>query len=431
MNEHEMDQKVTEWLVAGAPSHAPARVLDGALERVDARQLRPGTLGLAGHGDRVRVLRWALLTAVVVAALAGAAVAGAMLLRDSIPSPMPAINGWVAFTETGPTRQDRGALVLVRDGTGDQVLTGPDGSPVLSASCATFSPDGSLLAYVEWPAGRDAGAGRPVIVPIDADGRVSGPRIGLPVLVESACPRWSPDGDALAVVGRGSLAGTPLDGLAVGRPDGSIRAVPGWQRQADIVTALEWSPDGAEVMLTTSDGIWIAPVEAGDARRFAGEAAGETFPAGFKVPGARWSADGRIAFPVQRSPGSLIRIAPADTASPSVDLEGGAVFAWSPDGARIVFVREGDESGGPEVVVGAGDGGAVHVIARPDRWVRALAWAPDGTRVVMALDPGPGQAGELAVVQVDGGGQPSVLTRGPHDLDWITSEDLSWQGMHP
>lgn len=419
MTQQDLHRRVTEWLVAEAPSHAAPRVLTGALQR--AAQVEQGRPWGRSGTDQARILRWAVAAALLLAVVAGVAAVGAWLMRGTSPLPVSATNGWIAFTEAGPTRPDRGRLLLVRDGVDVHALTGPEGTP-LWASCATFSPDGSRLAFTEWPVPRSSEEGRPVIVGIDGDGLPAGPRIELPARPAGACPRWSPDGTAILFAG--------IDGLLEGRLDGSVRALPGWQGRSATVGALDWSPDGSAALVTAADGIWIVPIGGGEARRLTIAVAGEEIPAGYKVGGARWSSDGRVAIPVRDGSVSSIRIQAASGEGVPIQLDGNAPLAWSRDGRRLAWVRPAVAADGIEVVVGGGDGNAPRVTARFEAHVRALAWSPDGTRLVIAVDPG-GPTGRLIAVPVDGSGAPAMLTGGSHWLEWTTSDDLSWQAGRP
>jgi Tol biopolymer transport system component len=89
------------------------------------------------------------------------------------------------------------------------------------------------------------------------------------------------------------------------------------------------------------------------------------------------------------------------------ELGPGSVPAWSPDGARLAFVRG-------EVVVANADGSDAKPVSRPDpaqpSWIpRRLAWSPDNTKLAF-ISGQPLDAG-LFVVDADGSNQRRIAGR--------------------
>lgn len=120
---------------------------------------------------------------------------------------------------------------------------------------------------------------------------------------------------------------------------------------------------------------------------------------------------GLIAFS-RTSTGAQTTLVTVDPATGSVHTLGAASEpAWSPDGARLAYVRNG------QVYVAAADGtGETLVAAGQDP-----AWSPDGTRLVLAQYDGKAQAdhplGTLQLVVVDlATGSPTQLTDSSVDV---------------
>jgi Tol biopolymer transport system component len=115
-----------------------------------------------------------------------------------------------------------------------------------------------------------------------------------------------------------------------------------------------------------------------------------------------------------------------------VELDGGDVFAWSPSGHQLAYVRDGVRAGveGSEIAVAGFDGTDDRVMASDPRFVRGLAWSPDGTQVLYVADAGT-VSGQLMVVPAAGVATPVALTQPRHSFEYTTSDDISWQAVTP
>ena len=252
-----------------------------------------------------------------------------------------------------------------------------------SLSEPRLSPDGTSVAFVT----RDGNGTRLVVVPVD----------GGPEVVVTADPApafrggvfdWTPAGDTMVfATGRGAVVRTPAAGgapttlaieatassIAVAR-DGRIAyaadlatisvLVPGSSAIAldpgtrtDFALDPDWSPDGRRLAWHA----WDVPDMAWDRSRIVvADLAGDTTtttttvetPDDSAVQQPRFSPDGeRLAFLCDANGWLNLWLADADGSDPHPLLTephehggptwgpGQATFAWSPDGARIAFVR--------------------------------------------------------------------------------------------
>ena len=225
-----------------------------------------------------------------------------------------------------------GIIALYTSGC-DEILSEDSNSPsnqmqyLSSLHSLTWSPDGSMLAYVfdNILLVRD--------VNIDKDRQITGTG-----LYED--PTWSPDSIKLAY--SSSSYGTRTD-VFVKKADGSdIARKITFNKAADDHP--RWSPDGARISFHSFRGksrdIWIKSADgSGDAVVIAIHRAHDQ--------DAEWSPDSsKLAFESERSGNFDIWVARIDGASPPVQVTFDEAAdknpAWSPDGARIAFQSDRD-----------------------------------------------------------------------------------------
>lgn len=185
------------------------------------------------------------------------------------------------------------------------------------------------------------------------------------------CPRWSPDGTAIAM----SPSGVFRD---VGQPNARYEAF----RFADPTLTLGcsiWSPDGQRLAFEgwdetdhDRDGIYTAnAIDGSDVRRLTNSPAGGT-----DIPGD-FSADGSHLFFTR---GRLMVVAmDGSDPQPLTDESGYDVPSLSPDGRTLVAAHEG------RLRLIAVDGSAVRVIPSSERIWGGPSWSPDGKWIVFSL----------------------------------------------
>lgn len=232
--------------------------------------------------------------------------------------------------------------------------------------------------------------------------------------------RWSADGRWVAYETQ----------APEGREVWLVDASDGPRRVATGASMLEWSSTGAElatIRLTSPSRPWII---AGSTLSTIDPLTGETTDAGSIPEGIgdvtsppKWSPDGtRFAFGARggeiysieaRNGGRSLLVRLPGEGLDSVDQ-----IVWSPDGAHIAVVNDGDPGG---VYVMGADGSNVRVLL--DGWTGpGLAWSPDGTR--LAAKDG---AGVVWVTSMDGSA-PIEIGRLSASCDDILfcHEELTW-----
>jgi WD40-like Beta Propeller Repeat len=299
----DLDRIVADWLRAGAPPRAPRELLPAALEQVAAvGQERP--LGGRRFDEWISAsprLHWAIVGALLAAALLGAIAGGRALLRRETPplAPTRATNGWIAYStdgqNPGSTDVTTGSdIYVVREGGQPRLIAGRQGGTTRNA-CPAFSPDGTRLAF-----GVASNQGRAVVVlGLDANGVISDTlHITVPGYGPAVCVRWSSDGKRVGYLDRGVVVVRGLDG-----------STPAIAADDPGVKDLERGRDPSDPLLSPS-GDWMA----------------------------------RLSFGI--SDCQIVVARPDGTAAHIVALSicPYAIAAWSPDGRQVLLLEDKGEA---------------------------------------------------------------------------------------
>ncbi|CAA9547690.1 MAG: Acylamino-acid-releasing enzyme [uncultured Thermomicrobiales bacterium] len=295
------------------------------------------------------------------------------------------------------------------------------------------SPDGRHVAYVVTRLDEEEDAYRAALWLVPSDG-------GAPTQLTAGThrdttPRWSPDGETLAFVSnrpgdppppdpdaeakakraKGKAAkkqaegdDKPLNQIWLIRPGGGeARQL---TRQRHGASAPEWSPDGQTVAFLAPTEIDNPPGGApADGRTVADERLIERIAYRFDGRGYLDRPNKLWAIPVDGGEARRLTDGDADDAQ----------HAWSPDGARIVFVSnrtplpERDTNRVSALYDVPAAGGAVRCLTEGEVDFAAPVWSPDGSRIAFLghTEPAAGGSRDARLWTVPaGGGDPTEHT---------------------
>ncbi len=293
------------------------------------------------------------------------------------PSPSSVPPYKIAYTTISPA-----SVVVTETGKANRTVEMPAPFGAQNPTLPYWSPSGTKLAFTALSSSEqslhvwDAQTGSVIkllsIIPAVACIKGSCSIVELPFNVA-----WSPDGNRLAFLVRGTLRVAAFDGsgtTTISSPNAP--AVP---------NTLQWTRDGAALLFGSSDAVYSVPVS--------GAAAFTTVLTGLTgfVQGMELSPDGK-KLAVATTENLYIRDIPAGTTTTSV---GGSFFApaWSADGKNLALSR----SQGLYVISAAGTS---EIRITTDITFSRVAWLPDGANLVFSGS----QSRGLAIANVQGGG---------------------------
>jgi hypothetical protein len=239
----------------------------------------------------------------------------------------------------------------------------------------------------------DVGTGAGRRLAIWSPGTASAPR-RLPLAITAYDPSPSPDGEWIAFTGIGADGNADIH---IVRRDGSglrrLTSDPGVDERA------AWSPDGGSIAFASTRGghsdVWVMDADGANPRRLTSASVMMPLPgSGMSAGGAAWSPDGaRLVYVVGTNAETDLWIMDADggakrqlTSGPAVDIHP----AWSPDGSTIAFRRTGAPTQqGTLMAVTAADGTPVWSVANVGN-DHTPAFSPDGRWLTFSdADHGP------------------------------------------
>ena len=289
----------------------------------------------------------------------------------------------------------------------------PQAIPAEGVTNPAYSPDGEWIGYVS----SVSGDGQELWLRSLSEQRaVQLTDLGARTLAWS----WSPDGRHIAF--SNSLRGN-YDIYTVSVPGGQVKRLTTDTRY-DVQPT--WTPDGSGIVFVRMDQWWIHhDVIAIDAATGAGERVivsdrdwmdyrtGQEFGPGQVSPRGdlvlfRSYRSGWINWWLAPMEGGEPRPLAPEAADQSSQKPFRGYARWSPDGARVAYTS--NLKGRQILRVASVDDGAVRTLFAPEMGLVANpAWSPDGSRIAFTFDT-PAQVPDLFVMDA-AGGEPTRLTR--------------------
>ncbi len=435
MSEDRFELALRRTLDELAPTDVPVELRWAILDVPNARRLsgrRRGSDGFVGlFGRRVPRLAWALLVLAALVALVGGVIASGTFHRPTAPPTGLARPGLIAFDAFG--------RIVVTDSDGRHRRQISPGAQTEIA--ATWSPDGTLLAFWRASGGWKDDLRSWAIVIGDPDGSNQ-------TAIPTGASLPAGNGDQWAFGAPGTLAWAPdsrriaFSALDSGTPhvrvllrdDSSVHTIGNAQLPAADPS---WSSDGRQIafhggMTPETDGVYVMNADGTGASRISSAGAD---PISYYPNAPRWSfftprwqpGGDLIAYSVKRAGVTHVYVAHAN-GSGERDLSAvsgagslsDAWPSWSPDGARIAFIRDGRQI----VIV---DPMGHHAVSpsHPPIGEQAVVWSPDGRSIVASLNDDAAAYGNGLVV---------IDLTGATEAWWIDAFDnalADWQRLAP
>lgn len=321
-----------------------------------------------------------------------------------------------------------GIYVSAADGKSVERLAGlrigppapaPGDHPVGSSfalAALSWSPDGKFLAYVDKVSPEQGYSVFLRGLESRENERVTWPAAGSP---GDGFPAFSPDGRLLAFLRHDTAAAADIyvTPLARGNPQRLT------QDHARI-QGMTWTRDGRSILFASDrEGgephLWRIPVSGGAPERVVEvrePAAFPTVPAGGSgLAFMRWSRNTEMCrLRLSDAPSRPVRV--------EVDAQGFATPRFSPDAARVVFVRS-HPKGNEILLTDPAGGGPAPVVPAGER-MGSPRWSPDGQEI--AFDAFVRGNWEIQAVSAKGGAPRSVTSHPAEDVRPGWSADGRW-----
>jgi dipeptidyl aminopeptidase/acylaminoacyl peptidase len=369
----DLDLELGAYLDTRATSGAPDGLMDATLGQIAATRQRPGWLVVdrwlpaQGTGRLAWVMRGSgrLALAVFLIAIAVAAIVIVGSQRRLPPPYGLAKPGLVVYNWADHL------FVVNADGSARRQLTfGPN-----SDYRPTWSPDGTLIAYLSY--GKDR-SNSLMVISVDGQRQVTIADRLAPL--DSDAFSWAPDSRHLTFAAAAADQPLSLSHIYVAQANRPGATALGGPRLAGFDPA--WSPDGKQIVfknLDPVDALWLINTDGSNAHRLTEVPGSE---AAFR--NAQWSPDGTHLLYLAGDDGAhdvwTIDADGTDERNISKSAEDESWPTWSPDGARIAFVRLPSPRHGSFVVVNV-DGSEPHLLTGPFVDGRMPIWSPDGTKL--------------------------------------------------